>query len=183
MSADLRALRDSPFDLLLQLEDRLRAARMDFASGQQESWIGLGFRIGDQWMVAPRAEVKEVIVPPALTRIPRARPWFLGVSNVRGNLLPVVDLAQLIGSAAGTSGAERSRVLVLNSERVPVGFLVEEVAGYRQFVPGDQRPQLAEGAGAVQPYLLGAFERDGRSWRAFSLHKVAGSEAFKMAGY
>ena len=184
MSADLRALHDSPFDLLVKLEDSLRTARMDFAAGQQESWIGLGFRLGDTWLVAPREEVKEVIVPPALTRIPRARPWFLGVSNVRGNLLPVVDLAQLIGSdASAADSADRSRVLVLNSERVPVGFLVGEVAGYRQFAPADQRHRLLEDTGALQPYLLGAFERDGRNWRAFSLHKVAESEAFKMAGY
>jgi twitching motility protein PilI len=179
---ELRALRDNPFDLLAQLEDRLRVARLDFTAGRQEYWIGLGFRLGNQWLVAPREEVREVIVPPALTRVPRARSWFMGVANVRGNLLPVVDLAPLIGFEAGEA-TDGGRVLVLNSERVPVGFLVGEVAGYRQFVPDDQRHQLIEDSGALQPYLLGAFERDGRSWSAFSLHKVAGSEAFKSAGY
>jgi len=74
-------------------------------------------------------------------------------------------------------------VLVLNSEDIPVGFLVDEVAGYRQFVPVDQKHSLAENAGAIDPYLLGAFERDGRAWRAFSLHKVTQSDAFKLAGY
>ncbi len=182
MSADLRALRDDPFELLVQLEERLRAARLDFAAGQQESWIGLGFRLGEDWLVAPRAEVREVIVPPTLTRVPRTRPWFQGLANVRGNLLPVVDLQQLIGGQAHTAG-DRARVLVLNSDKVPVGFLVDEVAGYRQFVPADQRHALTERAGPAQPYLLGAFERDGRAWCAFSLHKVAQSDAFKLAGY
>ena len=182
MSTELRALRDNPFDLLAQLEDRLRTARMDFAAGQQESWTGLGFRLGGDWMVAPREEVKEVIVPPTLTRVPRTRPWFTGVANVRGNLLPVVDLLQLIGAGTHAPG-DRARVLVLNSEQVPVGFLVDEVAGYRQFVPGDQRHELIDGAGPAQPYLLGAFERDGRAWRAFSLQKVAQSDGFKLAGY
>lgn len=183
MSAiDLRTLRDDPFELLAQLEERLRAARLDFTAGQQESWIGLGFRLGAGWMVAPREEVREVIVPPALTRVPRTRPWFNGVANVRGNLLPVVDLQQLIVGQAHAPG-DRARVLVLNSDKVPVGFLVDEVAGYRQFVPSDQRHALVENSGPVQPYLLGAFERDGRAWHAFSLHKVAQSETFKLAGY
>jgi twitching motility protein PilI len=182
MSADLRALRDTPFELLEKLEERLRAARIDYAAGQQEYWVGLGFRMGDEWLVAPREEVREVIVPPALTRVPRTRPWFSGVANVRGNLLPVVDLMQLIGTGTHTAG-DRSRVLVMNSDEVPVGFIVDEVAGYRQFVPPDQKHEHAQNAGPVEPFLLGAFERDGRVWRAFSLHKVAQSDAFKLAGY
>jgi twitching motility protein PilI len=182
MSAELRALRDHPFELLEKLEERLRAARIDYAAGQQEYWVGLGFRMGEGWMVAPKDEVREVIVPPPLTRVPRTRPWFSGVANVRGNLLPVVDLLQLIGLGAHVAG-DRARVLVLNSDEVPVGFLVDEVAGYRQFVPPDQKPALVEGSGAIEPYLLGAFERDNRVWRAFSLYKVAQSDAFKLAGY
>jgi twitching motility protein PilI len=182
MSAELRALRDQPFELLEKLEERLRAARIDYAAGQQEYWIGLGFRLGEDWLVTPREEVREVIVPPPLTRVPRTRPWFAGLANVRGNLLPVVDLQQLMGVGAHIAG-DRGRVLVLNSEDVPVGFLVDEVAGYRQFVPPDQKHSLADGAGPVEPYLLGAFERDGRVWRAFSLHKVTLSDTFKLAGY
>jgi twitching motility protein PilI len=182
MTAELRALRNNPFDLLVKLEERLRTARLDYSAGQLESWIGLGFRLGEHWLVAPREDVREVIPPPELTRVPRAKPWFLGLGNVRGNLLPVVDLAGLLGMPTRRQPGS-GRVLVLNSERVPVGFVVDEVAGYRQFAPADQRHRLIEGTGVLQPYLLGAFEREGRSWLAFSLHKVANDKTFLQAGY
>jgi twitching motility protein PilI len=182
VDAGLLALRDAPFDLLAALERRLQVARVDLAAGAAQFWTGLGFRLGDRWLVAPREDVREVVVPPALTRVPGARPWLLGVANVRGALLPVCDLRRLLGEEHHTM-ARGSRVLVYNSDRVPAGFLVDEVSGYRQFAPPDQRPELVEEGGALKPFLLGAFVREGHPWLALSLHKVAASDAFSRAGW
>lgn len=180
---DWEALRAQPFDLLLALEHRLRSARLDVnpASGETTSWTGLGFRLDGLWFVAPREDVREVSVMPRLTRIPGAKPWLLGVANVRGSLLPVTDLAQLFGMPQPVA-TRNQRVLVLNTETVPAGFLVDEVSGYRQFGTADQRHELVEGTGPLQPFLLGAFQRDGRDWLALSLRKLARSETFSYAG-
>jgi twitching motility protein PilI len=179
---DLRALRDKPFDLLAALEQRLQTSRVDLAAGAAQFWTGLGFRLGDRWCVAPREDVREVIIPPPLTRVPGARPWLLGLANMRGGLLPVCDLHRLLGEDHKTL-ARGSRVLVFNSDRVPAGFLVDEVSGYRQFSPPDQRPELTEEAGPLKPYLLGAFAREGQPWLAVSLHKIAQGDAFNRAGW
>lgn len=181
MSAELRSLREDPFELLLLLETRLRATRLDIAAGQAESWTGLGFRIGGTWLAAPKDDVREVIVPPTPTRVPNAKPWMRGVANVRGELLTIVDLPRFLG--ADTDSEHRAqRVLVFNSERIPAGFLVDEVAGYRQFSVGEQRHEMKANVGAFAPFLLGAFVRDGQPWLAFSLHKLAQTEEFLMAG-
>lgn len=180
MSAELRALRADPFGLLLQLEDRLRSARLDAVAGEAQAWVGLGFRIGDTWLAAPREDVREVIPPPRATRVPNAQPWLTGVANVRGELMTLIDLPLLLGLPA-TESARARRVLVLNSKRTPAGFLVDEVAGYRQFAPGEQRNEMKHDAGAFAPYLLGAFVREGQSWLAFSLHRLADSESFRAA--
>jgi twitching motility protein PilI len=182
VSGNLLALRDDPFELLAALESRVQSARLDVAAGAAQFWTGLGFRLGDRWLVAPREDVREVIVPPPLTRVPGARPWLLGLANVRGSLLPVCDLHRLLGEEHNTL-ARASRVLVYNSDPVPAGFLVDEVAGYRQFAPGDQRPELMAEGGTLKPYLLGAFVREGQTWLAASLHKIAGGDAFNRAGW
>lgn len=169
-----------PFDLLISIEERLQASRADIAAGAAQSWVGLGFRLGDRWLVAPRDDVREVIPPPTLTRIPNAVPWLRGLANVRGELLAVADLNGLLGLDAGER-ARTQRVLVLNSRRVPAGLLVDEVAGYRQFSPAEQRHEIVSDAGALGPYLLGAFVREGRPWLAMSLHKIAQSEQFRTA--
>lgn len=178
----LRDLKDNPFELLLQFEERVRAAKLDIVAGQAQFWVGLGFRMDVRWLVTPRDEVREVITMPTLARVPGARPWLLGVANVRGGLLPVCDLRRLVGGDHQPL-TRNSRVLVYNSDRIPAGFLVDEVAGYRQFVPGEQRPELIPEAGLFQPYSLGAFVRDGQAWYALSLHKLVQSDTFKHSGF
>jgi twitching motility protein PilI len=181
IAADLQAMAGQPFELLYALENRLRAARLDIAAGQTQSWTGLAFRLRDTWLVAPREDVREVITPPKVTRVPGGKPWLLGVANVRGNLLPVTDLGQMLGHARQPEHRDQ-RVLVFNSERVPAGVLVDEVAGYRQFAPSDQRHELARSGGELEPYLLGGFAREGRNWLVLSLYKLTGSQAFTVAG-
>jgi len=182
VTADLLALRDTPFELLAALERRLQTARVDLAAGAAQFWTGLGFRLGSHWLVAPREDVREVIVPPTLTRVPGARPWLLGLANVRGSLLPVCDLHRLLGEEHNTL-ARGARVLVYNSDRVPAGFLVDEVSGYKQFTPGDQRAEIVDEAGPLKPYALGGFVREGHPWLAVSLHKIVGGDAFNRAGW
>lgn len=180
MSAELRALRENPFDLLVALDARLRSVRLDVAVGQTQSWMGLGFRIGAHWITIAREDVREVITPPELTRVPNSKPWLKGVANVRGELLTIVDLGQFLNLPSEESRAKK--VLVFNSDRVPAGFLVDEVAGHRNFSPAEQRPELVNPADVHAPYLLGGFVREGQPWWVLSLHKIAQSESFTHAG-
>lgn len=183
MSESLLDLRDRPYELLAELESRLLKARLDLGSAAvAQLWTGLGFRLGRSWLVVPREEVREVILPPGLTRVPGARPWLLGVANVRGSLLPVCDMQRLVGGEPEAHG-RGTRVMVFNSDRIPAGFLVDEVAGYRQFTPNEQRPELMDDAGTLRPYLLGAFAHEGQPWLAMSLHRLTRSAPFRQAGW
>ena len=150
--------------------------------GSRQLWLGLAFRVREQWFVAPREDVREILPMPSMSRVPGAKPWLLGVANVRGSILPVSDLSQFLGQVR-RNATPTARVLVLNNVRVPAGLMVDEVAGYRQFAPDDQRHERVSEAGAARPFLLGAFERDARLWWVMSLHKLALSAEFSHAGY
>ena len=182
MSEALRDLASSPFELLAALEARVRTTRPDVVRQRADVWLGLGFRLREQWCVAPREDVREIIPMPTMSRTPGGKPWLLGVANVRGNILAVVDLGQFLGLPRKVPDAT-TRVLIFNSGRLPVGFVVDEVAGYRQFAMPEQRPALRELAGPLKPYLLGAFEREQRQWFAFSLHRLTADAEFAHAGY
>lgn len=177
---ELRALADRPFDLLVALEARLVASgEARGAPSARQEWTGLAFQLGDTHYLAPRADVREVMEPPSVTRVPGARPWLLGVANVRGDLLPVVDLGRLLGGDAAVR-TEASRVIVLNDETLAAGFLVDAVAGFRSFSPEDQRHELI--GEEESEFVLGAFVRDGTAWRVFSLRKLAADPVFRDAG-
>jgi twitching motility protein PilI len=182
MTAELRTLRDKPFDLLAALDARLQAtATAGTSSEAQDVWIGLGYRVAGWQMVTPRADVREVLTPPEYTRVPGAKPWLLGIANVRGDLLPLIDLNRLLGGDA-TAIHRSTRVLVYNANEAPAGFLVDEVAGFRRFSPQDQRHEMVPEEGdSLHPYLLGAFVREGQLWLAMSLSKLVTSPVFQNA--
>lgn len=182
MTDALRALAGSPFDLLAAQEAKVRMTRPDIVQRRDDVWLGLGFRIRDRWCVAPREDVREIIPLPTMSRAPGAKPWLLGVANVRGGIVAVADLAQFLGLPQLLPHST-SRVLIFNSTRMPVGILVDEVVGYRQFSIHDQRHHRMAEAGQLLPFLLGAFERDQQVWNVFSLHRLADSTEFAHAGY
>src|SRR6202035_57663 len=91
----LRSLRDRPFELLKELEKRSRAVTAgnipEPSAGRE--WVGVAFRMGGETFLVAREETREVLgYPAAVTRIPGAKNWVKGLANIRGQLLPMLDL-------------------------------------------------------------------------------------------
>jgi twitching motility protein PilI len=179
----LKSLRDRPFELLAELERRGRAvsAQINQESTTGREWVGVALRMaGDLYLVA-REETREVLgLPPALTRVPGAKPWIKGLANVRGQLLPVVDLRHFLGS--GTTPITRNtRVVVVNHREIPAGLLVDEVLGFRRFAEGEFSGDAPPTVARCERYLAGAFRRASEQWPVLSLRSVLESSAFSEA--
>ena len=94
----LQALAEQPFELLVELERRARAAiaAREGTPTASDEWVGIGFRLGAERFVTSRADVREVLpIPDQVTRVPGAKPWLRGIANLRGQLLTVVDLSAI----------------------------------------------------------------------------------------
>lgn len=87
------------FELLLDIDRRCRLLAADLPSQEArlQRWSGIGFRLGPHWYVAPMGEVAEVLHEPRCTLMPGVKPWVKGVANLRGRLLPVMDLGGFLG--------------------------------------------------------------------------------------
>ncbi|HVC37139.1 MAG TPA: chemotaxis protein CheW [Gammaproteobacteria bacterium] len=165
MVTALADLRSHPFDLLQELERRSRIA----ASGrgrevaQQEEWVGVGFRVANTYLVAAREEVREVLPFPGVTKLPGAKPWLLGLANVRGQLLPVTDLNLFFGGAPTDIG-RMTRVLMVNHADIPAGLLVDEVRGFRRFVASDRTESIPEILSGMTPFISGVYSAGDELW-------------------
>ncbi|MBA1202955.1 chemotaxis protein CheW [Pseudomonas capeferrum] len=167
------------FELLLDIDHRCRLLAADQPSQQarQQHWSGIGFRIVEQWFVAPMGEVAEVLHEPRSSRVPGVQPWVCGVANLRGRLLPVMDLSSFFGLGAAASGKHR-RVLVLDHEALFAGLLVDEVLGLQHFNLDSldlAPPQPLIPAAA--PFVQGHFARE-RNWAIFSPFALAQAPGF-----
>ena len=182
MASALAELRDRPFELLQELERRSRIAASGRGqeSGHQEEWVGVGFRVAQTLLVAARQEVREVLTWPGVTSLPGAKPWLLGLANVRGQLLPITDLNVFFGGEP-TSFGRSTRVIMVNHPDVPAGLLVDEVRGFRRFVASEKIESLPEPMPGMLPFLAGAYATDTDSWGVLGLHGLVESSVFLQA--
>lgn len=171
----------SPILLLHELDQRARAAA--HALPQQIeiklTWDGVGYRLGDIQLVSDMDQVKEILTHVTLSRLPGVKPWVKGVANVRGNLLPILDLRGLIlGETARMT--RRSRVLVLQHRGIQAGLVVDEVLGMRHFLEEEYSAEKSRFGDALQPYLNGVYKQSGTDWGVLDIHRLVETPEFMM---
>jgi twitching motility protein PilI len=179
----LRSLRDRPFELLKELERRSRSVTPgnapEAAAGQE--WVGVAFRMGGETFLVAREETREVLgYPTVITRIPGAKNWVKGLANIRGQLLPMLDLRQFLGSGSTTPG-RNTRIVVANHREIPAGLIVDEVLGFRRFADPEFNPEPPPTVIRCDSYLAGAFRRGGEVWPVLSLKSLIESQSFLQA--
>jgi chemotaxis signal transduction protein len=125
-------------------------------------------RVGAELYAFPVAHVLEVGEVGDLTVAPGASHATLGVRNLRGDLLPVFDLAALMGLPHGPSP---QRMLVAERDGIRAGFAVDEVTDVADLAEGDQDvdSELLSGAALIDGSLVGMIDVD----RVFDLLEQA----------
>ena len=181
-ATSLDELRERPFELLLELERRSIAAASGrgMETGAADEWVGVAFRVGESLIVCPRNQVREILTYPGVTKIPGSKGWLKGLSNIRGQLLPIIDMEEFFGGQETLAGRV-TRVIWVNHDDIPAGLLVDEVRGFRRFKAPDLRKETKGVAPALQPYLTGHFERDDETWLVLDLMRLVESQAFLQA--
>jgi len=169
----------SPFEVLQGVEEEClgKAAGLPILDDVKQSWTGIGFRIGNSILIAAMDEVAEILNMPAYTQVPGVRSWMVGLANVRGNLLPLLDLK---GYVTGQDLASRkdSRVLVAKHEGGTTGLVVDEILGLKHFYLEEQAFELPSLADNLRPYITMAFKHADEHWPVFSFKKLVQQEKF-----
>lgn len=164
----------SPLLLLHELE--IKAVRAAHGLPQQmdiqTTWDAIGFSIMGQRLVVAMKDVREILTMPAMTRIPGARQWVLGLANIRGNLMPILDLQGfLTNESVGIK--RRSRVLIVSQRGVTAGLMVDEVFGMRHFLDEEFTPQHTSAKGTpLESYMMGSYRQTGEQWGVFDMNKL-----------
>ena len=177
----------TPFEVLADYERRSLAHVVGLPEQLDAPglWRGVGYRIGSHRLASGFDEVLEILPLPQVSPVPGAQPWMLGVANVRGNLLPIVDLKQFL-EGERTVLHESQRVLLVRQPGGDVAVLIDELFGQRSFtqqqlLDADQiaSAQLAEGRYAH--FIDRAYRLGEHPWGIFSLERLARTPEFRHA--
>lgn len=115
----------------------------------------LTFLVSDKLYALRSEDVLEVIRLPAMARVPQGPPALLGIGNLRGAVLPIAGLRQLLGKPSSSHGSA-ARAIVLDMD-APIAVAVDSIAGLEQASEEqiDTRPRDVGAEGAER--LLGVF--------------------------
>jgi twitching motility protein PilI len=182
-STALRSLRDRPFELLLELERRGRAITASSTGEAAEAgeWVGVALKMASEVYLVARDEAREVLAVPApLTRVPASKGWLLGLANVRGQLLPIIDLRAFFGAGA-TPASRAARIIVVNHRDIPAGLLVDEVLGFRRFADSEFTADVPPTIVNCGRHIAGSFRRGSEQWPVLALRGLVEDSTFLEA--
>lgn len=171
-----------PFQVLVDYERK----SLEHVAGLPEQldapglWRGVGYRLGKRRLASGFDEVVEILPLPQVTPVPGSQPWMLGVANVRGNLLPIIDLKQFL-EGERTVLHEGQRVLIVRQPGGDVAVTIDELFGQRSFQTGQEADPAPLAEGRYAHFVDRAYEAAGHPWGIFSLDRLARTPEFRQA--
>lgn len=173
----------SPLQWLQDIERRARqrARGLPREEKVQEIWRGISFKLGEILLVSGLTEIREILVcPHILAKVPGAKMWVRGIANIRGILLPVIDLQACLAGKI-TNLETRTRLLIISHNNIYAGLIVDEVLGIRHFIEDSRDMETPCKEAWLAPFANGLFTEDNQTWTVFNMQKLAESEAFTNA--
>jgi twitching motility protein PilI len=165
-----------------QLLERMQAAK----SGTDVRISQLGVVIGSRRWLLDLTEASEIVSVGSITPVPLTQDWYLGLSNIRGNLLSVIDFARFQGQPATPITSESRIIAFAPALSFNSGLLVSRVLGLRNIVEMEllEEDVVPETSGA--PGLAWAThrfrDRESQLWQRLDLSLVVQDPRFLHVG-
>ncbi len=159
-----------------QLVARMQAAR----AGTGTYVSQLGVMIGQRHCLLNLQEAGEIMSVGPISKVPLTQEWFLGLANIRGGLISVIDLARFQGQAATHIDRESRIVVFAPTLSFNSGILVSRVLGLRNL--NEMKPHASEpdhaAPWAAQQYV----DRDAQVWTELNLSLIVQDAQFLHVG-
>lgn len=148
--------------------------RLQEASSLPVETSRLGFMAAGQNWLVPLSDIDEVMPVPEILPVPGTKPWFRGLTNIRGNLYAVSDLGEFLTGSPTPHSNENRLILAHRKHGVNAALLVEKALGLKQV--GHQE---ALGAAGMWPWATQpAPDSSGIHWNEINMARFLAESDF-----
>ena len=131
----------------------------------------IAFRVGDQEYCVDIMTVREIRGWTPATALPHAPGYVRGVINLRGSVLPIVDLAARLGLEAAEPTSRHVIIIAQIGEQI-AGFLVDAVSDILTIQDGQMQPTPDVASETAKTFVQGVIALEGRMLRLIDLSLV-----------
>jgi purine-binding chemotaxis protein CheW len=148
-------------------------------TGQEEQHQYLTFLLGDEMFAIGILSIREIIEYGFVTGVPMTPPFIRGVINLRGAVVPVVDLAVRFGRPA-RENSKRTCIVIVEIESVKgsqeMGVVVDAVSEVLEIAPSNIEPPPEFGAQIRNDFIKGMGKINGKFVIVLELNQVLSVE-------
>ncbi|MCD5407577.1 MAG: chemotaxis protein CheW [Desulfotomaculum sp.] len=127
------------------------------------------FQLSDQNYALPIQEIQEIIRMTEITPIPSTHFYVTGVINLRGNILPVINLSQRFGLTEKETDQD-TRIVVVETKVQNIGMIVDQVLEVGRYQQSEIEP--AHTVDSNTEFLTGVVKKDNQLWLLLNTDKV-----------
>ena len=138
----------------------------------------VGFRIGNETYGVRIGAVREIVRVPEITSVPSAPDVIEGVINLRGKIIPVMDLRKRFGET-DIHHDKKNRILVVELDNKPVGLIVNAASEVLKIPPSEIEPPGTVFAEGESSYVTGVGKLRGRLIILLDIAKLLSRPEFK----
>lgn len=124
-----------------------------------KTWVTVG--IANEVFALPIEPVREILRVSRITRVPHAPPPICGVTNLRGQVLPVADLRLRLGLPPADS-TRRARIVVVSAHQRLFGLVVDEAMHVMRIDMNEVKPPPEDVVTVQSDYLTGVYSDENR---------------------
>jgi len=142
---------------------------------EQETLELMGFKLADEEYAIDIMQIKEITIPLALTPIPRAPDYILGILSLRGTILPIFDAKKRIGLPPREK-TNRTRIIIVNNGTEQVGILVDDITSAARMPVSAIEPPPPVLKGVEAEYISGVGRVDDRMMIIMNIEEICKME-------
>lgn len=176
----------NPYKLLLGmslLREKKRLQAHDNTTSEGRRFFVIN--IAGKNVFIKQSDIEEVIPAMQITQVPETKAWFKGLTSFRGNLLPLVDLAVLLGQKNNNSlPSTEVRILVIQGSDSLLGLTVPKVEGIQHHwlhQDGTEKNEECGGNRSLARYCQFYFRQNKECVPVLDLNKIKNSQSLLNA--
>ena len=155
---------------------------MDITKKQDDELLQLvTFSIGDEEFGVDILKVQEIIRTMEITKVPRAEDFVEGVINLRGKVIPIIDLRRRFGLVSKSHDKD-TRIIVIEISNMIVGFVVDSVSEVLRIPASTVEPPPPVVAGTGSEYIHGVGKLEDRLLILLDLDKLLSGDDLEALG-